>query len=135
MGHGRVCSFAFTSILILFYKGEIFMKKLALVLGSLLVIGSVASAKEVMPAPMPEPEVKIVEKPVEVIVYRDRVVEAPAKWRPNGSVDVQYRWYGETENRVSKEKDGGEWARSEEHTSELQSRQYLVCRLLLEKKK
>src|SRR3712207_7798144 len=26
------------------------------------------------------------------------------------------------------------WARSEEHTSELQSRQYLVCRLLLEKK-
>src|SRR3712207_8932144 len=28
----------------------------------------------------------------------------------------------------------GVW-RSEEHTSELQSRQYLVCRLLLEKKK
>src|SRR3712207_7237693 len=28
----------------------------------------------------------------------------------------------------------GGW-RSEEHTSELQSRQYLVCRLLLEKKK
>src|SRR5947209_18084687 len=39
------------------------------------------------------------------------------------------------------EQDGG-WtangflrSRSEEHTSELQSRQYLVCRLLLEKKK
>src|SRR3712207_8895705 len=31
----------------------------------------------------------------------------------------------------------GKWLvkRSEEHTSELQSRQYLVCRLLLEKKK
>src|SRR5947209_10587411 len=31
----------------------------------------------------------------------------------------------------------GSWQRwrSEEHTSELQSRQYLVCRLLLEKKK
>src|SRR3712207_8302072 len=30
----------------------------------------------------------------------------------------------------------GHWVmRSEEHTSELQSRQYLVCRLLLEKKK
>src|SRR3712207_3387858 len=29
----------------------------------------------------------------------------------------------------------GPAARSEEHTSELQSRQYLVCRLLLEKKK
>src|SRR3712207_7899304 len=31
--------------------------------------------------------------------------------------------------------DEAELARSEEHTSELQSRQYLVCRLLLEKKK
>src|SRR3712207_7435337 len=30
---------------------------------------------------------------------------------------------------------GAAVARSEEHTSELQSRQYLVCRLLLEKKK
>src|SRR5690606_40109427 len=30
---------------------------------------------------------------------------------------------------------GGEVARSEEHTSELQSRENLVCRLLLEKKK
>src|SRR3712207_7282725 len=29
---------------------------------------------------------------------------------------------------------GQAWWRSEEHTSELQSRQYLVCRLLLEKK-
>src|SRR3712207_9040869 len=29
----------------------------------------------------------------------------------------------------------GDERRSEEHTSELQSRQYLVCRLLLEKKK
>src|SRR3712207_7766846 len=30
---------------------------------------------------------------------------------------------------------GNNMERSEEHTSELQSRQYLVCRLLLEKKK
>src|SRR3712207_7169457 len=30
---------------------------------------------------------------------------------------------------------GDDQLRSEEHTSELQSRQYLVCRLLLEKKK
>src|SRR3712207_7509829 len=35
--------------------------------------------------------------------------------------------------RAAKETDFGQ--RSEEHTSELQSRQYLVCRLLLEKKK
>src|SRR3712207_8687493 len=33
------------------------------------------------------------------------------------------------------EKDDQGKPRSEEHTSELQSRQYLVCRLLLEKKK
>src|SRR5258707_8141299 len=31
--------------------------------------------------------------------------------------------------------DNDGFTRSEEHTSELQSRQYLVCRLLLEKKK
>src|SRR3712207_8262114 len=31
--------------------------------------------------------------------------------------------------------EAGPVGRSEEHTSELQSRQYLVCRLLLEKKK
>ncbi|RXZ28183.1 hypothetical protein EPT55_04095 [Fusobacterium necrophorum] len=104
------------------------MKKLALVLGSLLVIGSAASAKEVMPAPMPEPEVKIVEKPVEVIVYRDRVVEAPAKWKPNGSVDVQYRWYGKTENKVDgqleKEGLGDEdidWARDKNNYGRLQT--------------
>src|SRR2546425_8261640 len=30
---------------------------------------------------------------------------------------------------------GFQWVRSEEHTSELQSLAYLVCRLLLEKKK
>src|SRR3712207_7227514 len=38
---------------------------------------------------------------------------------------------------VSRKRTGGAstLARSEEHTSELQSRQYLVCRLLLEKKK
>src|SRR5947209_13306594 len=37
--------------------------------------------------------------------------------------------------RVVVEAEGLELRRSEEHTSELQSRQYLVCRLLLEKKK
>src|SRR3712207_8815064 len=47
------------------------------------------------------------------------------------------RWEGPTSALTpdgavrTREDDGG---RSEEHTSELQSRQYLVCRLLLEKK-
>src|SRR3712207_8613605 len=39
------------------------------------------------------------------------------------------------EGRRAGEGPEGEADRSEEHTSELQSRQYLVCRLLLEKKK
>src|SRR3712207_8984203 len=49
---------------------------------------------------------------------------------------------GDLLGRVGPVVDGGDAAlgvlveeRSEEHTSELQSRQYLVCRLLLEKKK
>src|SRR3712207_8669750 len=37
--------------------------------------------------------------------------------------------------RVDGNRLAGAGFRSEEHTSELQSRQYLVCRLLLEKKK
>src|SRR5438445_3660659 len=37
--------------------------------------------------------------------------------------------------RVVPDRHGTPVGRSEEHTSELQSRQYLVCRLLLEKKK
>src|SRR3712207_7003396 len=37
--------------------------------------------------------------------------------------------------RADPDRATGRTRRSEEHTSELQSRQYLVCRLLLEKKK
>src|SRR3712207_7572266 len=37
-------------------------------------------------------------------------------------------------NRPYRRRHGTDRIRSEEHTSELQSRQYLVCRLLLEKK-
>src|SRR3712207_8086380 len=39
------------------------------------------------------------------------------------------------EERLSNVALTARYLRSEEHTSELQSRQYLVCRLLLEKKK
>src|SRR5947209_8921697 len=47
------------------------------------------------------------------------------KTAPNGGT-IRFREYGLPCHAKS---------RSEEHTSELQSRQYLVCRLLLEKKK
>src|SRR3712207_6979896 len=59
------------------------------------------------------------EQEVEVAVA---VVVAPGKFAG--------RTTGQAESGV-----GEAAARSEEHTSELQSRQYLVCRLLLEKKK
>src|SRR2546430_8519017 len=41
----------------------------------------------------------------------------------------------EADNEKHDEGDRGDTARSEEHTSELQSQSNLVCRLLLEKKK
>src|SRR3712207_8532757 len=44
---------------------------------------------------------------------------------------VWNRWHAPSRLRDAESRH----ARSEEHTSELQSRQYLVCRLLLEKKK
>src|SRR3712207_7917707 len=43
-------------------------------------------------------------------------------------------WQAEVHEGEENDAQGGS-RRSEEHTSELQSRQYLVCRLLLEKKK
>src|SRR3712207_8391786 len=66
---------------------------------------------------------------------------------PEASVvmNVPLGFLGSPSNISTKFKVGLVWAapppphsclgRSEEHTSELQSRQYLVCRLLLEKKK
>src|SRR3712207_8079194 len=45
--------------------------------------------------------------------------------------DLRSRYFDRMDQRFCFRKD----LRSEEHTSELQSRQYLVCRLLLEKKK
>src|SRR3712207_7960927 len=57
----------------------------------------------------------------------DRAVRPPAGGdRRRGGRDVC---------GVLLEPPGTDGLRSEEHTSELQSRQYLVCRLLLEKKK
>src|SRR3712207_7169409 len=50
-----------------------------------------------------------------------------------------YRWFADKDDLASallaRHNARLDEARSEEHTSELQSRQYLVCRLLLEQKK
>src|SRR3712207_9108478 len=70
---------------------------------------------------------------------------SPGSWPRRESLPERRR---ASENPAARLKTGTAWAafsaaprappcasRSEEHTSELQSRQYLVCRLLLEKKK
>ena len=69
------------------------MKKLAFLLGSILIVGNVAAAKEVVPAPVvvEEAPVQVIEK--EVIVYRDK----PEGFRPNGYVDLHYKYYGDAE--------------------------------------
>src|SRR2546422_2457391 len=60
-----------------------------------------------------------------------RACATPRTWRPRFRLQTPYVWSGRSAcirlNCVRE--------RSEEHTSELQSRLHLVCRLLLEKKK
>src|SRR3712207_8037887 len=53
------------------------------------------------------------------------------------AVRVDEAWIERTRGALPElpEQRRARYMRSEEHTSELQSRQYLVCRLLLEKKK
>src|SRR3712207_7710279 len=51
-----------------------------------------------------------------------------------GAADVEAAHQPRQRQPLDREGGSGD-ERSEEHTSELQSRQYLVCRLLLEKKK
>src|SRR3712207_7673619 len=66
-------------------------------------------------------------------------VQRPGQWRDVVSRVVQAEERGHVRPRALGDDHavpvGLETVRSEEHTSELQSRQYLVCRLLLEKKK
>src|SRR3712207_7587393 len=57
----------------------------------------------------------------------------PARAHVVAAVDLDLG--AELRERVDVRVEAASADRSEEHTSELQSRQYLVCRLLLEKKK
>src|SRR3712207_7729864 len=61
---------------------------------------------------------------------------APARERRRGPSAWSRRQRRRRRRRQRRQQEVGMvLGRSEEHTSELQSRQYLVCRLLLEKKK
>src|SRR3712207_8871840 len=62
-------------------------------------------------------------------------VGGPVHGRGARRVDTERRRRGEDRGRGGHPLGGCGVLRSEEHTSELQSRQYLVCRLLLEKTK
>src|SRR3712207_7759176 len=69
---------------------------------------------------------------------RDRLVLSKGHAAPGLYAALAERGYYDEEELLSLRKFGSKFQghpRSEEHTSELQSRQYLVCRLLLEKKK
>src|SRR3712207_8249620 len=70
---------------------------------------------------------------------REVVVHGGARWKRAGDgrkrCDLLEQLRGERLRAGCRRCADLEGARSEEHTSELQSRQYLVCRLLLEKKK
>src|SRR3712207_7980089 len=64
-------------------------------------------------------------------LFRSASAKGTASRRSSGRRFSRTAWRA----RSSGERGGGGWeVRSEEHTSELQSRHYLVCRLLLEKK-
>src|SRR3712207_7333109 len=70
--------------------------------------------------------------------HPDDLVGAPARdqvaRQPSGVPLGQRPAGAAVADRPEHHRRGDEALRSEEHTSELQSRQYLVCRLLLEKK-
>lgn len=85
------------------------MKRLALLLGSLLVVSAAASAKEVVPAPVvvEEAPVQIIEK--EVIVYRDK----EEGFRPNGYVDLQYKYMGDTEGKQAEWNGANNYSRTQ----------------------
>src|SRR3712207_7006218 len=63
----------------------------------------------------------------------DRVGQLVARPR-RGDQRPQERWVDAPNGQRPATGRCAQFQRSEEHTSELQSRQYLVCRLLLEKK-
>src|SRR3712207_8545731 len=63
-----------------------------------------------------------------------RLFERGTRQDGNGSSGLSFMMTSSFAGTASSVSGGETSKRSEEHTSELQSRQYLVCRLLLEKK-
>src|SRR3712207_7783278 len=83
-------------------------------------------------------------------LFRSRRADGQGECRARDNRDAEQHRLAEIDLRIGEDQKGkgvieqegddeqgnvAHGKRSEEHTSELQSRQYLVCRLLLEKKK
>src|SRR3712207_7774970 len=72
-------------------------------------------------------------------LFRSKIFPAPLRGLKSRVWETPSRFFGRLHQPAALSATGplsGKFRRrSEEHTSELQSRQYLVCRLLLEKKK
>src|SRR3712207_8795742 len=66
-------------------------------------------------------------------LFRSSLAAMPAHWAVVRAIDAREPQAAERAMRELLHTTAAD-IRSEEHTSELQSRQYLVCRLLLEKK-
>src|SRR3712207_4027904 len=77
-----------------------------------------------------EQELKRSPKPIEIAEYLEVDLEDVLE-----AMEASYGYQPMSLDTPSNEDNEEKDIRSEEHTSELQSRQYLVCRLLLEKKK
>src|SRR3712207_7967333 len=85
------------------------------------------------------PYTTLFRSPIDRLFELFRTVQAAEAWRSHGwwvqrhpgvlarDVADRFAWAATVDAETERD-------RSEEHTSELQSRQYLVCRLLLEKK-
>src|SRR3712207_7506093 len=69
------------------------------------------------------------------LARRPRALAARRARQPRGMADRRARRTQALADWSARQRSWSGSRRSEEHTSELQSRQYLVCRLLLEKKK
>src|SRR2546422_2549059 len=68
--------------------------------------------------------------PLHFDISHTEMYNEPFHVPPPDAVIFEEKW-----DRGEHFRSGCVWSRSEEHTSELQSRLHLVCRLLLEKKK
>src|SRR3712207_8834725 len=82
------------------------------------------------PQPQRPPRVTVLTIRGQQRLRLDRITQ-----RGTGTVRLHHIDLARAESGVGQRLPDHPLLRSEEHTSELQSRQYLVCRLLLEKKK